>query len=66
MTQGLEENDPLKRMAIYKTIQEKLVEDQPAIWTFNTTYLRLFGKNVHDLTISALDQKDMRTVWLSK
>ncbi|MBC2724139.1 ABC transporter substrate-binding protein [Desulfosporosinus sp.] len=66
MTQGLEENDTLKRMAIYKTIQEKLVEDQPAIWTFNTTYLRLFGKNVHDLTISALDQKDMRTVWLSK
>ncbi|OLN33704.1 ABC transporter substrate-binding protein [Desulfosporosinus metallidurans] len=65
-TQGLTETDTAKRMAIYKTIQEKVVAEQPAVWAFNTTYLELFGKNVHDFTVSALDQKDMRTVWLSK
>ncbi|AET68873.1 ABC-type dipeptide transport system, periplasmic component [Desulfosporosinus orientis DSM 765] len=66
LAQGLEETDLLKRMDIYKQVQEKLVEDQPALWTFTNSYLRLFGKNVHDLTVSALDQKDMRSVWLSK
>jgi len=66
LTQGLEETDTTKRIMIYNEIQEKVVEDQPAVWTFNITKLHLFGKNVHDLTISALDQKDMRTVWLSK
>ncbi|HEY8908932.1 MAG TPA: ABC transporter substrate-binding protein [Desulfosporosinus sp.] len=66
LTQALTETDTAKRNVIYKTIQEKVVADQPAVWTFNSTFLHLFGKNVHDLTISALDQKDMRTVWLSK
>lgn len=66
LAQGLEETDPAKRLVIYKQVQEKLAEDQPALWTFNNSYLRLFGKNVHDLTVSALDQKDMRSVWLSK
>ena len=66
LTQALAETDTIKRMAIYKTIQEKIVADQPAAWAFNSTFLHLFSKNVHDLTISALDQKDMRTVWISK
>ncbi|SHH88573.1 ABC transporter substrate-binding protein [Desulfosporosinus lacus] len=66
LAQGIEETDTTKRMDIYKKIQELVVEDQPAVWTFNPNYLRLLGKKVHDLTISALDHKDMRTVWLSK
>jgi oligopeptide transport system substrate-binding protein len=66
LAQALTETDTPKRMALYKTIQEKIVADQPAVWTYNSTFLHLFSKNVHDLTISALDQKDMRTVWVSK
>lgn len=66
VAQGLTETDNAKRMDIYKQVQEKVVADQPAVWLFNTTYLHLFSKNVHDLEINALDQKDMRYVWLSK
>ncbi|KGK89742.1 peptide ABC transporter substrate-binding protein [Desulfosporosinus sp. HMP52] len=65
LTQGLEETDITKRMEIYKKIQELIVEDQPAIWTFSTNYLRIYGDKVHNLKINALDQKDMRSVWLS-
>lgn len=60
------ETDNVKRMEIFKNVQEKVIEDQPAVWAFNNTYLELIGYNVRDLTLNALDQKDMRTVWLSQ
>jgi ABC-type dipeptide transport system, periplasmic component len=66
LLQGINETDTTKRMAIYRTIQEKVLADQPAVWVFNSTYLELFGKTVHDFTVNGLDQKDMRAVWLSK
>lgn len=66
LAQGLIETDPAKRKTIYKTVQEKVLADQPAVWVFNTTYLELYSKDVHNLLISALDQKNMRAVWLSR
>jgi len=66
LEQGRVETDQAKRVVIYKDIQQQLLDDQPAAWLFNTTYVHLWAPYVKNFTVNALDQKDMTQVWLDK
>ncbi|MHB1407966.1 MAG: ABC transporter substrate-binding protein [Desulfitobacteriaceae bacterium] len=66
LDQGRVETDQAKRNAIYQQAEQKIVDDAPAAWLFNTTYMHLFSKNVKDLYIDPLDQKNMSRVKLVK
>ena len=66
LADGKKELDQTKRDAIYKQIAEQVNEDQPAAYTFNSTFLHLYAKNVENLIVTPLEYKDMSKVKLTK
>lgn len=66
LSEGRLETDSAKRMKLYQEAEQIIIQDAPAIWLFNVQYLHLHAKNVHNLYPTALEQKHMARVWLSK
>ncbi|MGI4943194.1 MAG: ABC transporter substrate-binding protein [Janthinobacterium lividum] len=64
---GAREQDPAKRGAIYKQVQQILVEDSPLIWLVDVQYVSIFNKKLHDHTTGPLGtQQAFEQAWMDK
>ncbi len=62
---GMREQDPAKRGAIYKKVQQILVEDSPLVWLIDVQYVSIFNKKLHDHTTGPLGtQQAFERAWL--
>ncbi len=54
-----------ERTGIYRTAEQKIVEDAPAVWLFHSVTLYLRGKNVHGIRENPMDLVPLNEVWIS-
>lgn len=57
--------DDVYRIRLYREIEQKVVQDAPAIWLFHSVSLYLKGKNINGIIENPMDRVPLSSVWIS-
>ena len=58
--------DSGRRTQLYREIEQKVMQDPPAIWLFHSVSLYLKGKNVNGINENPMDLVPLSSVWISR
>jgi len=58
--------DEVKRMQLYREVEQKVIQDTPAIWLFHSQSLYLKGKNINGINENPMDLVPLSSVWISR